>query len=407
MKLVIISFTFPPKAGVGGRRWAKFAKWFRKKGHDVVVLTSLSKQGGSPWSSDIEDFKENIISVEQPLLPSIISSIPKTFLQKVKYHIALFLMMKMENGNYYDASVGWSKFLRPHLKELRSSGYTHVVASGGPFHYLLAISEICKELNLRFVSDFRDPWTNNKTSFGYSELSAKRLIVEQQKEAVVIGNSDAVISVAQPMTDYFQSFGNEKKFHTIINGYDSDEVSSLVSGTSMKLRLVFVGTLYNKALQHVHAFRDALDLIENIEQFEIHFYGEMTEQARSTLESSSAVRIHGTVPVSKARDAIAMADLCMLFLTDDLTYSFSTKFCEYVAASKPILVISQAGITGDYVEEHRIGCHSLPDAQAISRSLNDIHSERKQVGAGYDKFDSSEFNLERLADMYLDILENA
>ncbi|MBT7687124.1 MAG: hypothetical protein HN618_01550, partial [Flavobacteriales bacterium] len=360
MKLIIISYSFPPKPGVGGRRWAKFAKWFQRKGHIVTVLTSRSLEAGSAWSADIEGFKNKVIQVDCPPLPSILASVPKNLVEKVKYRVAMSLMKQKADGNYYDASIGWSTFLVPHIKKLNKEGYTHVVASGGPFNYLLGISEICSKLNMKFVSDFRDPWTNNETSFGYSELTLGRLEIEKEKEVSVIRNSDAVVSVAETMTGYFRCLQDEDKFHTIINGFDPDEIPTSIARTTEKIQLVFVGTLYTKTLRHVNAFRDALDQMENAEKLEVHFYGDMSEKARSILDSSPAIHIHGLVSIDQARNAIASADVTMLFLTDDLTYSFSTKFCEYVAASKPIWVISQAGITPDYVEEHQIGVHSLP-----------------------------------------------
>jgi len=58
-KVLIISYYFPPFQRVGGRRWAKHAKFLYKKGVDFKVLTGLY-YGDSPWSSDIEEFENKI-----------------------------------------------------------------------------------------------------------------------------------------------------------------------------------------------------------------------------------------------------------------------------------------------------------------------------------------------------------
>ena len=60
-KILIITFTFPPKPGIGGRRWAKFAKYLHQKKVSFDILTFEKKSSEkSKWCDDVEPFKQNI-----------------------------------------------------------------------------------------------------------------------------------------------------------------------------------------------------------------------------------------------------------------------------------------------------------------------------------------------------------
>ncbi|MCB0793795.1 MAG: hypothetical protein KDB88_03585, partial [Flavobacteriales bacterium] len=54
--VLLIAHTFPPYRGIGGRRWAKFAKAMARKGHPVHVIHSEGPEElkGSLWTTDIE-----------------------------------------------------------------------------------------------------------------------------------------------------------------------------------------------------------------------------------------------------------------------------------------------------------------------------------------------------------------
>ena len=54
--ILIISHTFPPYKGIGGRRWAKFAKELARRGHPVHVVHSAGSEDlmGSLWTDDAD-----------------------------------------------------------------------------------------------------------------------------------------------------------------------------------------------------------------------------------------------------------------------------------------------------------------------------------------------------------------
>lgn len=410
-KILIISYTFPPQGGVGGRRWAKFVKYFVRAGIDVQVIASEPLNHTSIWQEDIASFTNRIT-----YLPSstgkILRTVPVGIAEKLRYRVTLLRNKILHKGNYYDWSIDWNNQLLPEVERLIAEGYTTIIASGGPFSYLYDLSSLRAKYgaSLKLIADFRDPWTENRTAFGYDQISGKRFQFEKHKEQTVIERFDAVVTVADEMTEYFKTHdvGQSTHFQTLINGFDQDDYASLIPKRSEDLlHLVFVGTLYHKTIDHVKAFCSALNHLapQLSDQVKIHFYGEMHPDARQLLQQLSFVVLHGSVPREAAQQALCNADMAMLFLTDDLTYSFSTKFCEYIAFELPIWVISEQGKTPDVIVENRIGIHSLPEVKSIQKGIDEVLTfNQGENETGYTLFDKTPFDLQSIAEDYLKLL---
>lgn len=410
MKIQIISFSFPPQPGVGGRRWAKFAKYFHRSGHDVRIVAATPLSEGSPWSKDIQAYQGHVSFVDTHF-PIALRTFPGGLLGRLQYRWALMKMRWQSKGNPFDHSLHWHRSLLPVVKQNLADGYTTVIASGGPFHYLYELSQLKKSLGseLRLICDFRDPWSNNEMAFGFRELSSERLQVEQEKERAVITRSDAVVSVAAPMTEYFRNIGaSPEKTHTIINGFDPEDIPTTeISARADELRAVFVGTLYDNCHRHVIEFSKAISRWTQTSKtpLSFHFYGDMNPVSKDVLNRCPSVTVHPKVSLPEAQQLLSEATLGLLFLTDDLTYSMSTKCCEYFAHQLPILCISNHGQTPDFILENNLGWHCRPDAEEIYQWLQQAESMTTSKKKAYQSFDSRPFDVQHLAQRYLQLLE--
>ena len=58
-KILVVSYTFPPSPGIGGRRWAKFSKVLVQKGWDVdVIAAKITRDSESVWMKDVLHFEK-------------------------------------------------------------------------------------------------------------------------------------------------------------------------------------------------------------------------------------------------------------------------------------------------------------------------------------------------------------
>ncbi len=422
-KILIISYTFPPAEGIGGRsirytkggrRWAKFAKYFVQLGHTVHVISFKSNNKTSSWYSDTLTYQHQITRLSSKY-PEILSKNPSTWYQKVQYRLGLWYAKMNTQGNYYDKGAYWGKEFLQVVEEKIQQGFTHVIVTVAPFSIAYTLTRIIhKYPHVQFVVDFRDPWVNNLTSYGYELLSEKRKIFEKKAEETVVRSFHKIVSVSGQMNEYFKQAYQvpETKFLTIHNGFDPDDYHNVppipVLPVKDYIECIFTGTFYKKANHIMDKFLEALDVLKVSSPADYHrlrflFYGTFDFNTKQVMQKYEYVKFYSPKPRNVIYEKIQQADCCMLFLTDDIPYSFSTKFAEYLYFKKPMLVFSGQGFTPEYVEQHQIGMHV--HTQHIYEDLKKIVEKVSHKTLWFNQsFANDEFNVKVLAEKYLKLL---
>ncbi|HCY45408.1 MAG TPA: hypothetical protein DHU89_01905 [Flavobacteriales bacterium] len=173
-KILLVCYSFPPNPGVGGRRWAKFAKYLVKASHYVEVINAkLSTDDTSTWNKDAQLLHEsNNVHSLPTRYPEIIKKTPDTYFQKIQYRLSLEYLKIKVKGNMYDKSSLWHLNLVPFVVDKLNEGFDTIICTAAPFHYLSQISTLKKQFpNVNFIADFRDPWANNSISYGITDLN--------------------------------------------------------------------------------------------------------------------------------------------------------------------------------------------------------------------------------------------
>ena len=106
----------------------------------------------------------------------------------------------------------------------------------------------------------------------------KRMKKSEQK---VLNSFDHVVTVSKTLTDELtEKYPNSNsKFHTINNGFDKDDILKHVHQIKedKKIRLVFLGTLYDNAEKYFNIYK-LIRTIKSVDnelsnKIEINFYG--------------------------------------------------------------------------------------------------------------------------------------
>ena len=89
-------------------------------------------------------------------------------------------------------------------------------------------------------------------------------------------------------------------------------------------------------------------LLEQLKELDSDIYNTLIVNIYGSFnmrDASNCIRFNGHVDSSEINNVIMNSNACLLFLSDDINFSFNTKFCEYIARKKPILIFSNNGPT--------------------------------------------------------------
>lgn len=245
-KVLVITYYWPPSGGSGVQRWLKTSKYLPEFGWEPVIYTpenpdvnSIDESLLSDVSPDLKVIKRKITEPYgfykiitgkkkgEHLQANIVSSEKKGFVQKISAYIRANWFIPDPRCWWIKPSV---KFLKNYIKSLAPENRPSAIISTGPPHSMHLIArDIHKDMNIPWIADFRDPWTNI-FYFKHLGLSAKSLRKHKALEASVLNEADKVVVVTGQMKSEFSTgeyAGLEDKIYVISNGFDPDDFSSV------------------------------------------------------------------------------------------------------------------------------------------------------------------------------------
>ncbi|MEX1382275.1 MAG: glycosyl transferase family 1, partial [Lutibacter sp.] len=200
MKVLIITYYWPPAGGSGVQRWLKFVKYFRDFDIEPVVYTVENPKYPILDESLVKDIPKGIEVLKQPIFePNNLLS----FFGKKKTESAGFLnpnpsffekILQYIRANYFipDARKFWIKPSVNYLKKYISKNNIDAIITTGPPHSMHLIGlKLKKQLGINWIADFRDPWTEIDY-FHQLPLSKKAINKHHFLEQEVLLNADKV-----------------------------------------------------------------------------------------------------------------------------------------------------------------------------------------------------------------------
>lgn len=398
-KVLIVCFTFPPHSGIGGRRWAKFAKYLHRQGVEVVVLTAKRRrsQKQSLWTDDIKDLNKENIYTYRHFYPEVLQQTNLTFFEKVRYKVAYFFVKLLSKGNPFDRTVFDKKAFLSQLDTIiRRHGIKNVIATGAPFN-LLYYSSLYKQQNpqINLITDLRDPWTWG-AGYGFSLLSQEKTKKEKQKETTVLSIADHVFVPVNTMKEKLQELYPlyQNKIESLPHCFDSEETAIPTPDYQGKntIRFIYGGTLYDNALimlEHLAlAFQNH---IKTEVLYDLYVLNKQEEMTRLQSAFNSFLRFKDAVAPTELFKQIKDSDYYVAIFPDEYKDFISTKFYEIISLRVPIIIISNQGLLSEFIVNNRLGYHVLPTQ--IKTKVKEIVEGKKTLSYNYD-FDLSQYTFE-------------
>ena len=358
-RVLIVTYYWPPNGGAGVQRWLKFVKYLPQHGWQPVVYTPENPELVAEDPGLLDDVPREAEVIKRRISEPYGLYKRLTGRQaKEKVHTAFLSEEKREGwrdrmalwvrSNFFipDARVGWVgpsvRFLKQYLREHP----VDVVVTTGPPHSMHLIGlRLKRALGIRWVADFRDPWTN--IDF-YRQLQLSRSADRRHRrlEAEVLREADTVVAVGWTLADELRDLG-AKRVEVITNGFDPADVPDPPEAVDERFSLVHVGSL--TATRNAPGLWKALaercaDDPEFAARFVLRFVGPVDHTVLDSIEKAGLadkVERIGPVDHAQAMREMQRARVLLLLLNDTANAKgiLTSKLFEYLAVGRPILAV--------------------------------------------------------------------
>lgn len=355
-KVLIITYYWPPAGGPGVQRWLKFVKYLPDFDIEPIVYIPenptyplLDEKLLSEVPSSVTILKNKIIepyawaSVFSKKGTKKISSgiIPNQKKQSLVQKILLWV-----RGNLFipDARVLWVKPSVSYLtKYIQENGIDTVITTGPPHSLHLIGCQLKENLNIKWIADFRDPWT----TIGYHKalkLSVSSERKHKEMEAKVMNLADLLLVTSPTTKKEFEAI-TTKPIHVITNGYDVEKVSQ--QSLDEKFTLAHIGSFLSDRNPRIlwEALNELIN--ENAEfkkHFELKLIGATSQEVLDTIAEFKLLDFVNNLGYVSHQEAVEQQRksqvLLLIEIDSQATKSIIPgKLFEYMVSERPILAI--------------------------------------------------------------------
>lgn len=393
MRVLFLSYYFPPYNAIGAVRVGKLAKYLHAFGHDVRVITAR----------------------DQPLQPTLPLEIPEDRVHATRwlnvnrpvelalggrgrvaargYQVSgggrLGALVKGAGAqyrrivNFPDGQVGWAPFALAEATRLARSWRPDVVyASGTPWTSLVVGHRLSRRTGIPWVAEFRDLWVDNPNmdDRGWRAAADRRLARR------VVSSAGGFVTVADSLAEALRA-RYPMPGSVVLNGYDPEDYPAAPPSTPAgpELRIVYTGMIYEGKRDPSPLFEAIRLLGPRGRRVRVAFYGRYLDMARRLAAAHGVedqVEVHDQVGYRDALRIQSEADLLLLMLWDDARErgTWTGKVFEYLGARRPVLTVGPADfVVSRVLADRGIGFAST-DPAAIAERLRGWIDEKERAG---------------------------
>jgi len=402
MKILVVTYEFPPLNTIGAQRPYSWAKYWSRIGHTVCVLTAQKQE--------IDGFLDPTFSFDT--IPDVtVKAVPywpfsQKFSQEPKQsasHLSdqasssltvrakqLLKSLRQQTGMGAVFSVR-NFWIGPAVKQgialHEQYRFDVIVSTYGPPAPHHVAKRLKQQLGLFWVADYRDLWAG--THYQNAQGFFDRLQVAEENRT--IASADLITTVSDPLRQSLADRFHKPTF-TIENGFDTEEIPQPPIASALdkqaKIKLLYTGKV-RTGKQVVRPLFEALAVLrqkqsELADKVEILFYGSDLGEIPQLIEAyqlQTVVKIMGMVPRSQSLVLQTQANGLLFLDWEDTSIDgiLTGKLFEYLYSGRPILGIGSHDWLAPGKLLHESGCGlclgtSVDKIATVLQSLIDGHS---------------------------------
>lgn len=429
-KVLVITYYWPPHAGVGVQRWLKFSKYLPLYNWEPVIFTPENPAFDMKDQSLGGEVPETIEVIRFPIWEpfSIFNKITRgkdkknlqqgLVLEKKKpsWKDQLFIWLR---GNLFipDPRVFWVKPSVKFLEEIvKKQGYQNIITTGPPHSMHLIGLGLKKKCHVQWIADFRDPWSHWDL-LGKLKVSKFSRFLHRRLEKKVLGRADVVVTVSNKLAADLISLGAER-VEVVTNGVDVDQINLDFSKTGMvdKFRISYLGLL-NELRDPGFLWEALTELVaeneELADEIEFNLAGIVSENILVKLNNNPTlkkiVNFKSYIPHHQVFDEIQRSAVLLVILnkSDNAKWIVPGKLYEYLVARRKILLIGpENGDAGRILAQTKTGeTVEFDDKAKLKKVLSDCFENYKSGQVVLKNADIEKYSRRKLAGKVAEILK--
>ncbi|WP_377887632.1 glycosyltransferase [Alkalihalobacillus sp. R86527] len=406
MKILVVSYYFPPYNTIGAIRVSKTAKYLKQCGHEVKILTAKNQTlplNLSPDLSNNDVYATSWINVNKPI-EILLGGSRKVAYEGYTSHKKFSLLKKpgyvyRELLNFPDGQIGWYPYALKEGKKLIDDWRPDIIfASAMPLTSLLIGSKLSKIYKIPWVGELRDLWIDHH-AYQHSTIRTK---LETKFEREILSTACGLVTVSEHLADQIK-----KKYNgpvkVILNGFDptdyEGEMTSYKAPYHPKLNIVYTGKIY-ESNQDITPLLKALSILKGTRyenKITINLYGRDLNHVFNKVSSygvNSFFKNNGFVNYKESIMKQKTADILLHLLWNDEKQKgiYTGKLFEYFGASRPILGIgTKNNLAAKLIISKKAGM-VVDDPIIIAEQLKSLIKEKENKG--FIEYHTSDDNIE-------------
>jgi glycosyltransferase involved in cell wall biosynthesis len=425
-KVLIITYYWPPSGGAGVQRWLKFVKYLSQYGWEPVVYTV--KDGEYPVldHSLEKEVPRNIQIIRRKITEPYAwykkfirqnqeEKINTGFISQTNKPAWKENISRWIRGNLFipDARKFWIRpSVRFLLKYLQHNPVQAIISTGPPHSMHLIALGLKSKLNIPWIADFRDPWTN--IDF-YKDLHLTRWADKRHHklEKKVLTQAGLITTVSWSWAHEFQKLG-ARNVEVITNGYDPEDFKGPEIDPEENFVITHIGSM-NKDRNPVTFWKVLAEICLNSEEFRkkllIRLIGDVDISVWDTIDTlhlNMNVEHIEYVMHSEVNHYLKRSQILLLPLnnTPNVSGIIPGKIFEYLAAHRFILVIgSPEGDSSQIINETRAGkVIGFDDYKGLKAMIHVLYQEYKNDKLSVNTGDVSKYSRKKLTGKVVELL---
>ena len=385
MRVLIVTYYWPPSGGSGVQRWLKFVKYLPSFGITPYVFTPENPSFSLKDDTLLQDVPPVAEVIHFPIWEPF-GCVNKVQGGASKPDSTFKKIIGWLRGNliYPDPRIFWVKPSVQFLPQFLKANDINTIITTGPPHSIHLIGQRLKKKipQLKWMADFRDPWSEWGVlqSFNLTRW-AKRIHKKMERNVLTI--ADRIVTITPFYVKQLEKLSG-RNIDLITNGFDESDFETFQIHKTVKFTLRHVG-LVNPTCDPRQFLKAAVEVVnENSleSKLEIVFTGQVNDDLKNFVKSdqtlSNITLFESSVPHDELIQLYGKSSALLLVLTGykDGEGFLPGKLFEYIATGLPIIAVGPLPSDADVLlRELEVGeMIASDDIDKIKKQIFNLYS---------------------------------